>query len=407
MRAERRQSGAWVWMAALAWGSLAGGSWDASPRAAAQEAPEQQREKIRDQPSVGAPPSVGARSPAERREKIRSMSPAEKEVLLQNQKRLEKLDPTKRERLRDLCQQLEEDPHADELLQVMHRYYDWLRVHPHAQLVLAGLSPEKRVEKIKEMLKTEEPGLKSGKGPGLPPWPRGDGARRMPLPYGGRGVGILRGEDMEGVLKWQDKYVQRHGSEFLEKISLPFREQLKKQLDQATDELHRYEVLGMILLRWRLENPTAEAPLTDEDLKELRAGLSEATRHRLDSLPEAEQRREQWRTASGLIYRFVLWQAAARHGAPFPPVVSGEELAQFFQTGLSDEERAQLIKQPGERIARDLWERYARSKGLRSDVPPGYGPGGKRGEPRGPRRGPAFGPRDSSPPGKGGKGEKG
>ena len=391
MRAERRQSGARVWLAALAWGCLAAAAWNADRRALAQDPPEQQRDKIRDQASVGA------LSPAERREKIRSMSPAEKADLLQNEKRLAKLDPAKQERLRNLCRQLEADPNADALLQVMHRYYYWVTTHPDAQLDLAGLSSEKRVEKIKEMLKAEDSGQKNGKGPGFQPRPPGDNARGMMRRRLGPQAWLLRPDDIAGALKWQEKYVKRHGSDLLGKISSPFKEQLQKQLGQATDELHRYEVLGMIVLRWQLENPKEPAPVDDADLQELRSGLSESTRKNLELRGPADQ----WKFASSLITGFVLFQAAARQAAPLSPVVSEEELAEFFQNGLSKEQREWLIRQPGERIAQELWRMYVPWKlGQRPGGPAGFGPrGGKRGGPPGPRPGPGYKPFEPAPPG--------
>ncbi len=331
MTAKRRWTSGWLWAAALVVGLAAAAAWDAHRGAVAQDAAEPPRERFSEM------------SLSERREKIRNMSPARKERLAKDEKRLAKLDPVRQKQLRDLAKQVEEDPHADDLLQVMRRYYDWLRAHPEAQLELAGLSPEGRVEKIKEMLIAEDAGPRTDRGFGFPPSPRGDAGRRMSLPLVGRG-GILRGEDTEGVLKWQEKYVKEHGSELLLKISSPFREQLQKQLEGATDELHRYEVLGMILLRWQLENPAAD-PLTDDDLKELRQGLSEATLRRLDAMPVADQRREQWRIASGLIYRFMLSQAAARHATSLSPVVSEEELAEFFQNNIGADERARLLKE--------------------------------------------------------------
>jgi hypothetical protein len=341
------------------------------------------------------------------------MSPAEKEDLLDRQKHFLKLDPAKQERLRELCNKVEADPDADALLQVMHRYYDWLRTtHSDAQLVLAGLSPEKRVAKIKELLKAEEESArKEGIGPGFPPFPWSGRDPRMLKLYSNRGRPPRPSDmaDREGVLKWQEKYVNQHSSELLAKISSPNRKELKEQLEQAkaTDYLHRYGVAAMVLLRWQLEMADRNAMppgLTSTELVELRSGLSEPTRTRLENRDPAAQ----WRFASGLIREFVLRQSAARKATPAWSLVSDEELAGFFDK-LSPRQRADLTKLSGDRMAQALLEMYIGSVlGPAPGLPPDFGPGGgNRGGPPGARRGPGFGPFDLSPPGKREKGKEG
>ncbi len=325
---------------------------------------------------------------AERRERIETLSTAEKEEVLEHQKQLAKMTWSEQERLRWLSRELEKDERAAELREVMRRYYDWLKtLPPYVQAELAEMPPQARVAKIKSLLESEEQGRKDAKGPGSRDLARMEAYRRALVKYGGYGVRMFDPDDVEGLLQWLDKYFAANGSQLLDEISLPHRLELQKQLQEVEKqpagpkrEVRRHEVLAMILLRWQLDNPKKMPPLKERDLKELRGKLSAKTRERLESRSE----KEQWSAISGSIARFAMYQAEARRAnAPLP--ISGEELAGFFEENLSPAQRDWLTKLPKEEIPRALAWMYVNWKTSASPGRPWERPGGeKRPGPPGP-----------------------
>jgi hypothetical protein len=371
---------AWIGVMALAWGSLAGAPWGTCRPAAAQETFE------------------------ELRERVRAKSVEDTEDLLDHQRQLAKLDPAEQERLRSLASQLEQDPNGKRLRQVMHGYYDWLRTLPPIEREeLMGLSPPERIAKIKAMLKTEEARKKASKGPGAREVASADRFRRALL-YGGRNASFFSPDDMEGMLQWLDHYVTERKSELVGQIAPSQREELKNQLAQATnpqdqDPLRKHEVAAILMLRWQLDHPGETPPLTDDEMKELREGLSERTRTRLELRPKSEQ----WRVVSGLIGLFVLSQWGPRGTGAHLQAVRDEELAQFFEEGLSRKDQAWLLSLSGERISQELLRMYIHRKlyqwpGAPPDLPD-VGPREKRPGPLGPPFRPGFPSPGFSPPG--------
>ena len=72
-------------------------------------------------------------SPAVRRERIESMTAAEKEQLLEREAEFESLAPSKQERIKKLHEELQHAADAAQLRQVMHRYHEWLNSLPSYQ----------------------------------------------------------------------------------------------------------------------------------------------------------------------------------------------------------------------------------------------------------------------------------
>ena len=255
---------AWIGVVALAWGSLAG-------RRGARAARPRPRRPSKNGGSGSAPRVV-----------------EEKEDLLDHQRQLTKLDPAEQERLRSLTSQLEQDSNGKRLRQVMHGYYDWLRTLPPIEREeLMGLPPTERVAKIKAMLKTEEAAKKARKTPNMRQVASAERFHRAVLEYGGRNAMFFSPDDMEGMLQWLDHYVTKRKSELVGQIAPSHREELKNELAQAAtpmdqDPLHKHEIVALLMLRWQLDHPGETPPLTDDEMKELREGLSEGTRTRLE-----------------------------------------------------------------------------------------------------------------------------
>jgi hypothetical protein len=300
---------------------------------------------------------------AERRAKVKSLNSAEKFELVESQRRFDHLDPAEQSRLRELNRELEESPDGQELRQVMRRYYDWLKTLPAWQQAdLRMLPPNERIAKMKEIMKHQAQKNAFPFGPTAGPdfWPG-----RFPGGVTPGGVARSNPADVEGVLSWLDQYTKRHGKEFLALVPPKTREKYEQQLSHVQGEIQRNELLGMMWLRWHLEQPGKSLPLSEQDLKELRAKVSPATRKQL----EGKSAEEQTRIIFGKLPVYLLRQYAAHRSERRFPVVTEEELAEFFEKKLSPQQRDRLLGLPGEELPRELWLLYMRSK----FPPPGKG----------------------------------
>ena len=105
-------------------------------------------------------PAVGSADETmdQRRARLEKMSSLEKDELLRNHKRLEQLKLEQQKQLRDLEQQLANDPQGDRLRKVMLQYHEWLRALPSAERadLLSLKSDEERIARIKSMLEKQE-----------------------------------------------------------------------------------------------------------------------------------------------------------------------------------------------------------------------------------------------------------
>ncbi len=387
MKGERRHWSVRVGLAALAWGWAVAVPWHSGRPAVAQDAPGD-LPKETDSTFLSLRTFFLPNALKERLDQFMAMTPAQQADLMEHRRQLAKLDPAKQERLRSLCQELNDRSNAEELRKVMRHYYDWLTtLRPSVQAELLELPRGQRVARIQQMLEAEQ-AKKASKGRDFQAMGWADPYRRAILQSGGP-ARFFNPDDMEGLLQWLDNYVAGHGTELLKEIiSAPHREELKKQLAQIPgikDTLHRHEVVATLMLRWQLDHPGTMPKLEDSDLEEMRARLSERTRERLQRQPMAEQ----WRNASGLIGLFVVSQRGPHGAHPQVTAVGDDELAQFFEKELSAKDREWLLSLPGggERISQELLRRYIYRKLYQgSDRPPGFfGPWEKRGGPPGRR----------------------
>jgi hypothetical protein len=317
------------------------------------------------------------------RARVEALSPPDKEQLLEHQKRFARLTWEEQDRLRRLNRQIDEDSHGPELRAVMHSYGDWLKTLPlYEQAEVAELHGTERVAKIKKL---QEDHAKKPDWRKVGPW-----ARSRP------GTARLNPEDVEGLLKWLEEYVNRRGTQsFLMHVPESKRKEVEEQLTRTTDQLHRLEIFAMMWLRRQIGEPGKALPASDEELADLRRRLSPETRKRLESSsPE-----QQWRTISFMIPEYLFRQFLARGGAPGAPAAGEEELADFFEKHLTSQERDRLVRLPGDMIQFQLWSMYmnwkygppypGRRDGRPSGLPKGFGP------PRGPV--PGDGPPPEAP----------
>jgi hypothetical protein len=315
-------------------------------------------------------PARGEETLAERRARVEALSAAEKQGLLERQKRFLKLEPAEQDRLRRLNRLVDDDPQAAELRRIMQRYYDWLKtLPPYQRAQLAELPPEARVKRVQQLL--AEPARRGGRSTAWAELARrewragGFPDRRWRPPRGPE----TDPADIAGLFAWMDDYAKHHGKELLGKLPPAQRDRLLEGLKTEKDALRRNEMLGWVWLWWQLDNRGKPNALSEKELADLRSRLSPAKRKQLESLPLAAQ----WRAISALLTTYMLQQYSARHtGAPLPSVTD-EELAQFFEHELTDKQRDELLNMPGEEMQRALWRMYVGWKLRQMQIRPGRG----------------------------------
>ena len=301
-----------------------------------------------------AGPLWAGQTPEERQARIESMDPTEKKELLRRQERFAGLDPAEQERLRQLHDQIELHPRRDELRDVMHRYYEWIkRLPPDERAALRELPPEQRIERVKELRHTQaewNAKLEAIRAAWL-----AERIRRL-LP------GPVTNEDVEGLIRWIDEYVARNGPKVLESLPEPRRREIEGELAKAKHNPRRYrEILGWLWLRNELHGRETLPQLDGSDLEELRSQLSETPGRWFDKMPPDKQRQ----LVGDLIRLVILGRYAHRRAGPPPWVISDEELREYGKL-LEDQKdpktRAWLLSQPPAEQRAALWWQYVRSK---------------------------------------------
>jgi len=250
---------------------------------------------------------------AARRRQIEEMSPAEQAELRQHRRWFDERKPAEQKRLRDFHEELQNDPHGDELRLVMHRYCRWLKTLPAYQRAeLERLEPEPRIERIHEHLDEQ------AKQPGR--------------------------EDVEGLARWLEAYAARRETALMQ--SLP--SSVADRWDQLDAPIRRWGVVvGVCARTWRGRMSPPDA----RDLADLRAEISPTTRAWLSSQSVPEQ----W----GIVGRWIRDEILA--GRFMPPEVE-EDLDLFCIEELSDEQEARLIGYSESDMRRQLWRIYCEAR---------------------------------------------
>ncbi len=298
----------------------------------------------------GASPAVAPvwmESLAQRRQRVQRMTDAEKEQLARLQDRWASLDGSEQRRVRELHEAILRSPDAGQLLDVMHRYCDWLQTMPSYRWIdLAGGAPAARIEAVNKRLAEERA--------------RNDTRR-------------LSDKETQTLLRWMDKIAAKHEAQFIATLP-PERQASIRHLSQ--DERRRM-MLRSMSRRWQPSGPGSGLVLTAEELADLRQQLDPETGTWLGSKTEPDQ----VRIVTGWMHRATRQRY---HRGPLNP--SDELLADFF-VGLSLPEQERLLVLPGEEMQRLLLQMYLRHTRPAEARPQDAGrpPGGTR---QGPRHGP-------------------
>ena len=262
---------------------------------------------------------------AERRKRIESMSPQQKEQLRRCRQQFVEMEPAEREKMCLLHRQIQSDEDAQKLRRVMRRYYQWVKeLPPYKRNELIELPPERRIAKIKQWRQEES-----------------DKRSRLPNP-----------KDMEGFSRWLEEFTDRHEEQVMQR--LPERD--RQELEGLGQTDRRREIVGRVVKLWLSAKPGQRPPPPEGELAKLRSMLSDETRKRLEPLPPAEQ----WQA----IVRWLRLRSVRRHRSGRGPAmpVSDEQLAYFFEHELSADARDRLLSLPGDQMREQLRKKYSEAK---------------------------------------------
>jgi hypothetical protein len=282
-----------------------------------------------------------AESLTQRRQRVESMSPGEKEQLARLQERFAALEADQQQRLRRLDDAVQRNADAPQLRQVMRHYGEWLKTLPsYTRAELAELTPADRIKSVKKRLEAE----------------RHRGGRR------------LDAKDLTALLKWTNAYVSQHEAQFVKTLN----DQQRKRLDDRPPQF-RHQWIRWLMLRQAASGDKPPALLTDEDLARLRAELSPEVRRFLETLPSPKQ----WQQVAD----WMPHPARQRLASGSFSKVRDEALANFFEHELTDKERNDLLSLPGEEMQRRLQQLYHLARTAPRDGP-GRRPEGLQRAPR-------------------------
>jgi len=309
----------------------------------------------------------------QRRRQIEAMSPQDQALLRERQERFARLSPEEQERLRRLHDEIDEAPDAEQLRQIMERYYEWYKaLPPYQRAELNELPPAERVKRIKAL--KQEMARKAAKRPAPEDATRAPRLRKLLEEQykSGKRPGP---QDVEALSRWIEAYASARALRLLDDLPEPRRAELHEELARIKDPARRREVAGLKWLEWQLNNPGKLPPLGEKELADLRAKLTPPTRQRLEAMPPDEQAK----TVASWVRQFVLYRYAShRPGEPLPQVTE-EDLARFFEKHVNPDDRNRLLSLPEEELQRELTRRYWRWKHSGGKSHGGQQPGhGKR-----------------------------
>src|SRR4051794_39380166 len=104
------------------------------------------------------PSAARAQSYSQNEARLKEMTPDQKEDLRRKKNRFDELSIDEQRRLRDLHQSIATDPNASDLMDTVTRYSRWLATLDSTErsTLLDIKEPEKRIERIKELMHKQE-----------------------------------------------------------------------------------------------------------------------------------------------------------------------------------------------------------------------------------------------------------
>ena len=260
---------------------------------------------------------------SQRRQRVVEMGDSQREDLSRHREQFHAMDPAQQQRIRLLDEQIQDDPQREQLRRTMNQYCQWLAgLPPYRRAELAEMPLPQRIKQIKSAV--QEQTRSSGK--------------------------ELEAADVEAGIHWIEQYATEHEAKILDMLQ----DNRRRQAAKLKPAMRHRIVMGMLCQRWLSSNPAVAPPTTDREMADLRAALSAETRSRLDAKPPAEQAHM---LAAGL-RQAARQEMASRRAEGATLLGFDEQLADFFEFQLDDEQRDHLLSLPGEEMQQKLREMF-------------------------------------------------
>lgn len=278
----------------------------------------------------------------ENQSRLSEMTPEQLEQLTRKRHSFELLSPNERDKLRRLDREIHSQPNADQLMQTLRGYHDWLStLSSQEQAQLKDENPVTRIDKIREQI-----AQRRQNDIGLTP------ETRLPI------------SDHEALRKWANDLAAKRQSEIA---------RLRPQDRDRGDGINRRGPqiqIARLVFAVNLDNTSDEQLLTlvsEEDLDKLAQSISSRGR---EILEDQQTHREKVR----LVFRWIM--------ASFMTRVSDEELRRFSDEVLTDQERENIYRLGPDDGRQELIRQYNRHRMRRMSPRPQNPPGGFLGLPR-------------------------
>ena len=266
----------------------------------------------------------------QRREHLEKMTPEQKGAIAERKQQFEARSPEEQEQLRKLAAEIDAEPQAEKLKQVLTNYHQWLKsLGAKDQFEVLSGPVDKRLAKIKDAQAHQA-------------------AQRLQA-----FLLELSPKDVNAISVWLEVYVFNHEQEFAKLTPSQFR--------GAMEHLKKHERIARHVwgISWRIRTKALLPDPTDQELDQLVSNLSPRAQEMLE---EAESHEQKWE----YVQEFINQVQQSKHY----PRLSNEELRKFAET-LPREQREALENKTAEEMMNALRNLYYSQK---ASPPSGFYP---------------------------------
>ncbi len=281
----------------------------------------------------------------ERRAEIERMTPLERQHLRRNQEHFARYSHDEQRRMLRLHDELDRDPHEDELRRVMARYHEWLdTLALSVRAELSDLPSDERLAKIKELKQQQTA-------------ERAQELQEAPTQ-----------QDLQLIVRRIEEYGWQNRQALLGTLS-PARQQYLAGLDET--KLRR-AMLWLAVHSWQPGGKFKLPHWDDHDAAELRGQLSTAAQHKLASLSSDKEKQKMIGTWLQTALRHRVETGGIRQNLP---AIDQAELQRFFREELTSEQREQMLPLARDQRHRLLLRMYFLPTERLAQLRPGQWPG--------------------------------
>lgn len=282
------------------------------------------------------PPAPDDGSYSANRERLAEMSPEQLEQLSRKRDSFELLMPQERDKLRRLDQELHAEPNAEQLMQTLRGYHEWLSTLRSSEQakIKDEKDPVARISEIRRLVSS-----------------------RRQTDIGLTNETRLPPEDNDALRKWVGEFASRQQAEIAKLFPAPDRGPPLGNRRGGQAQVFRFVVS---VIRGSIPEDKLAELVSPEDLAQLAESLSPKARGILDNQQTQPEKIR-------LVFRWV--------NASFMPRVSEEELRRFLTDALDDKQREIVYRLGPEEGRQELIRLYREFRQRRPPRPPDGEPG--------------------------------